>query len=658
MDSYDIFDTVIGRLCYKGIHIFKIIETLFEIPGFQSIRMSHEKDTLDKTYHSMKPALPSGVELDAIKRKEIELEYAFSFPIYKYLNAVSPSDIFVSDMYLPKEVIQNMVMKHKDISSNFMHVSCGDKSSGNFWRTNPLAKQIRVHYGDNYHSDYRNARANGVEAVWITNVELTDTEKRIETILPNIAYIIRAVRLTLQDTTPFTTYATEVMLPIAVLLNQYIHAYATQENIEDILFLSRDGYWLKAIYDIMYPSDRTHYEYFSRLYVSNPVNRRKIITRLENGKKNLVIDLVGSGSTFNTSIAPFLTSTHYILCLQHSPLRDEFERFHKILTPEFYTKKLQIIEFLEDVFSAPHGSISANGEILDPEYDISILNQHMCAVALFNKYSSVFRNYSVEPVLPNIPIQTILDTLEDIMATVSAVNFAELRQSIKHVNNHAFAYTHYPLTFYSQIGQDEYYIKYISKFMTNGVFLDIGGYDGITGSNTYFLEKFLNWKGVIVECNPTIAKLCARNRTSLVVDKAVYRVSDEMVDIRIPLGSEIIGGKDQLAGIADTMRPESLDHFASSFQESKLVKVPTITINDIINRYNLTTIDYMSLDIEGYELAALKSIDYTKVKILYMTVEHAGVDTIMSQMREFMKSVGYEHVRSNRWDDEYRLLHC
>jgi FkbM family methyltransferase len=656
MDSYDVFDTVIGRICYKGTNIFKIIETLFDISGFETIRISHEKSTLDDTYKSMESVIPSSINLNIIKKKEIELEYDFSFPIYKYLNNVTPSDIFVSDMYLSSETIKNMINKHKDISLNFLHVSSGDKSSGRFWKENPISRRIRTHYGDNIRSDYINARSNGVNAILINNVELTNTEKIIESILPNISYIIRAVRLTLQNEDPFTIYATEIMLPIGVLICYYIHEYKTLKNIEEIIFLSRDCYWLKMIYDTMYPIDNTYYEYFSRLYISEITNRNKIISRLENGKKNLVIDLVGSGSTFNYNIGPFLTNTHYLLFLQHTPLRRYIASFHTILTPEFYRKGFKIIEFVEDVFSAPHGSINNNGEILDSEYDITILKQHMNTIKLFKEYSDIYIKYNINPVVPNIPVDTLLNKIINLMENVSLIDFNGIREKIKHVNNHSDEYIHYPLKFYSQIGQDEYFIKNISKFMSNGIFLDIGGYDGITGSNTYFLEKYLNWKGIIVECNPKIAKICAANRSSPVIDKAIYHVSDSIVNFRIPLGSEIIGGKEQLAGIEDAMRPESLRYFSNSFKESEIIKIPTITINDIIQKYNLHTIDYMSLDIEGYELHALKSIDYTKVKILYMTVEHACVDTIIKEMREFMKSVGYEHVRGNKWDDEYKLI--
>ena len=38
--------------------------------------------------------------------------------------------------------------------------------------------------------------------------------------------------------------------------------------------------------------------------------------------------------------------------------------------------------------------------------------------------------------------------------------------------------------------------------MTGGVFADVGGYDGVTGSNTLFFEQRRGWSGLLVEPSP------------------------------------------------------------------------------------------------------------------------------------------------------------
>ena len=122
----------------------------------------------------------------------------------------------------------------------------------------------------------------------------------------------------------------------------------------------------------------------------------------------------------------------------------------------------------------------------------------------------------------------------------------KINSIIKHVNTHTDSYDKNPLQFYSQIEQDKYYIENIIKYKQNGVFLEIGGYDGVTGSNTYFLEKHLGWNGIIVECNPTLVEKCKNTRSCYICDKALYETDDVEITFTIPIGDEIIGGKETI----------------------------------------------------------------------------------------------------------------
>ena len=55
-----------------------------------------------------------------------------------------------------------------------------------------------------------------------------------------------------------------------------------------------------------------------------------------------------------------------------------------------------------------------------------------------------------------------------------------------------------PVNAYSEIGQDQFVIDTF-KNKRDGTFLEVGGHDYIISSNTYRLEKELNWSGIGVE---------------------------------------------------------------------------------------------------------------------------------------------------------------
>ena len=64
-------------------------------------------------------------------------------------------------------------------------------------------------------------------------------------------------------------------------------------------------------------------------------------------------------------------------------------------------------------------------------------------------------------------------------------------------------------TYFSQAGQDRYLNERIFRNKRNGTFVEIGGFDGWTGSNCVFFEKVLDWTGLVVEAS---AAACEADR--------------------------------------------------------------------------------------------------------------------------------------------------
>lgn len=52
-----------------------------------------------------------------------------------------------------------------------------------------------------------------------------------------------------------------------------------------------------------------------------------------------------------------------------------------------------------------------------------------------------------------------------------------------------------------------------SDFQKNGIFIEVGALDGETRSNTLYLERYLNWTGLLIEPDPlNFVRLVRRNR--------------------------------------------------------------------------------------------------------------------------------------------------
>lgn len=645
--SHDIFDTLIGRLCYNGKYIFSIIEKKKNIPNFRINRIKFETQTknFDKTYELLSAYYKQ--DMTYIKEYELYLEFELSFPIVNHLNSVENNDILISDMYLSESQIRNLIHKHRKIN-NKIYVSYDGKKNKTIWTTKDITKHIECHFGDNYTSDFKNPTSCGVNAVYINDTILSKKEKDFEYIDDKLAYLLRAVRLSIdRKISPFTDLFTNFALPFGILICLYLNSLMKEDYIENIIFLSRDGYWFKEIYDTLFPNDKTHYIYFSRLFaLKNPSDLKKEFAKIKGSK--IVFDLQGSGRTF---FSLDIKDCQYFMCF----LSKKHDKKNQKFLFDDNSPLASIKSIIEDTYLAPHGSVkninNQHIELLKPEHDLELFNCYFKGINLFRKYLDIMRKYS------DISFQFESNKLKYMLDNYIIKSPNEIIQkicsNITHVNEHTALYPEYPMTFYSQIGQDKYYVENIIKFKMGGTFLEIGGYDGITGSNTYYLEKNLHWDGIIVECNPELAQKCRETRTCFICDKALHSHDNETVIFTIPIGSEIKGGKEQLGGIKSLLKKESIKVFSKSYEKSKEISVKTVSINTLLKQRQIDHIDFVSLDVEGGELAILESWDFDKHKVSFMTVEHGNIPRYQNQIRSILTQRGFTLHRNNKWDDEY-----
>ena len=202
----------------------------------------------------------------------------------------------------------------------------------------------------------------------------------------------------------------------------------------------------------------------------------------------------------------------------------------------------------------------------------------------------------------------------------------------------------------SQYGQDRFLNETFFKNRTNGVFLDIGAHDGKTLSNTFFFEKTLNWRGLCIEPHPKVFNALKENRSCILVEGCAWK-EDTTKTFRM-----IEGYSEMLSGLVDSYHPDHITRInaevSSMNQTLSDIEVKCYDINKLLLDNNLTSIDFLSIDIEGGELEVLKCIDYTKVEIGIILVENNYKD---QELRTFLDSKGYNFVSELAIDDVFVL---
>eukprot|EP00040_Diaphanoeca_grandis_P022503 m.120945 g.120945 ORF g.120945 m.120945 type:complete len:386 (-) comp28844_c0_seq1:9-1166(-) len=161
------------------------------------------------------------------------------------------------------------------------------------------------------------------------------------------------------------------------------------------------------------------------------------------------------------------------------------------------------------------------------------------------------------------------------------------------------------------------------------LFVEIGGNDGIHASNTLFLERCLEWRGILIEAHPLNAKRLHSNRPSSVTVETAACSKPSFVNFSV------------------TATPGS--HIGSEG-----VLVPCIPLGDLFAAIGVTAIDFFSLDVEGYELQVLEGINWEKLNISVLVVEELQFteeNEKNRRVREKLVQAGLSYVFTQCWKE-------
>jgi FkbM family methyltransferase len=190
----------------------------------------------------------------------------------------------------------------------------------------------------------------------------------------------------------------------------------------------------------------------------------------------------------------------------------------------------------------------------------------------------------------------------------------------------------------------------------NGFFIEAGANDGISQSNTVFLERYKNWTGILIEPIPDLAKLCLHYRPRCVVENYAlvpFDYDQDEIDMYycnlMSLVKQAMSAEEVKQHIAQGCEVQKI--------ESYEVKVAAVTLNSILEKHKVKRIDLLSLDVEGFELQVLRGLNFNQFRPHFMLIEVRNRQKIDS----FCRTVSYKPVaelsQTNSYQDVlYELL--
>ena len=171
---------------------------------------------------------------------------------------------------------------------------------------------------------------------------------------------------------------------------------------------------------------------------------------------------------------------------------------------------------------------------------------------------------------------------------------------------------------------DQFYATLPEAERYGHFFVELGAFDGISGSNTYWFEKALDWRGLLIEGHPTNSPLMRSNvmdgrKSSVPLAMSICGLVG--VGDKAALGTlNFTKRGEQVGAAADLANPRFLDVWHKGVTEG-LTPVDCAPLQSLLDIAGLRDVDLLSLDVEGAELVVLKTIDWTATNIRIVFVE-------------------------------------
>ncbi|MFD1559944.1 hypothetical protein ACFSHT_30600 [Paraburkholderia silviterrae] len=279
-------------------------------------------------------------------------------PVRAQVSQVARGDLIVSDMYMPEDVIVDILQRTCGFRQNSYPPVVGNwgKARGSIW---PLIQQhfiVRCHHGDNRHADIAVPQRFGIPVKHVTDTGVTPWENTLlQAGLQDVALILREVRLRClpADAGAFEYKVVGEYLGMLLLYSLFLRTYAHERAIEHYLFAAREGIHLSAVFRALMPGFHSETIDFNRRLLHNGHADDWFGSRLT--PRSAVVDIVSSGRSLSAFCSrlgvsvPLVTLIDVGVRLTHEQVQArERNGFHAIFRHDAMPMMPHSIEALSD----------------------------------------------------------------------------------------------------------------------------------------------------------------------------------------------------------------------------------------------------------------------------------------------------------------------
>ncbi len=160
-----------------------------------------------------------------------------------------------------------------------------------------------------------------------------------------------------------------------------------------------------------------------------------------------------------------------------------------------------------------------------------------------------------------------------------------------------------------------------------GVFVEVGAFDGYRYSNTYFLERFRGWHGVLIEPIPESFRRCVRERPRSQVFNYALVAPGGPSTLTMSFGGPLSAERSK-----PRLKTELDPGICYGWEETYEVTVPARSLTAVLEEAAVKSIDFLALDVEGAEVDALRGLDLDRYAPRYLLVETNGAQQAIADI--------------------------
>jgi FkbM family methyltransferase len=212
---------------------------------------------------------------------------------------------------------------------------------------------------------------------------------------------------------------------------------------------------------------------------------------------------------------------------------------------------------------------------------------------------------------------------------------------------------------------DNIFTKYIDKSKINTIF-ELGSRDLV---DAFKLQNYYNSKVYAFECNPDCLIECEKNLSNatdkiksnvILINKAISLRDGDLTFYPFDLNKYNNMGASSLLKIDFSLRNAD-DPDYNKENPQKEISVKGVRLDTFLLENNISNIDMLCIDLQGYELNAIKSLGDKLKNVKYIITECSIESTYtggarFKELHEYLTSFNFKYCSSNKFGEIFPNL--